>query len=718
MAIPSSDSVASASMASTIPVSFPSKKQEHLVAGRRKLEEYRKKKAGERKAEVDRGKNKKNDLTHENSSTLATAERLLQTRAEISSLDIYDATHLNGNVQSNGEAYEVSREHVTETQPSSGRIFPTVDCEGLGSEDDRWRTIKGPLGQVNGELLGSDSSNDFRSTSSKLESGKFKLQDSGTSYSQTSLEVTDPVPRCESSSLSLDTIEAVSSVYKSGHTSDDCKDALLSSLNVEQTVGFGVSRNLGVKDFGKDKFVDHSSYGDFGSIGKLVDLSEQRIVNGIENTIDGDASPTISLAEKNLFEALHDSEVGSISVSDQKQAVGKTVTATPDVVPSHANLFRNYELGLDLSRKRYLSDVTYTSSNSEEARSVSKLNFEPQLPHFKTNPHLWDTGTNSSLRGSSEANLFPPLLSTFATQNSDLQSSLSLSVSTFSLPSSIPRIAPFSSASLSVPNNFPSSTPQSSLSTFSVPSFIPRDVSLPSTFLPPPHSFPLSTAEASATSLELVVGNSDKGESVPMSFPLSSTSVECFNGELESLENFGLQKWSQNRQQPSERDEFGALEQHIEDLTQEKFSLQRALDVARSLSESLASENSSLAQDFNQQGAIINQLRSDLERQGEEIRAQALVLSRFREERERAQQESNSAVERSQILAAEVIALEEKMLKLRSSELKLKRDLENLKGEHAFCKHQSSTLEKDRMNLRSMVEALQEEKKTHAESAS
>lgn len=41
--------------------------------------------------------------------------------------------------------------------------------------------------------------------------------------------------------------------------------------------------------------------------------------------------------------------------------------------------------------------------------------------------------------------------------------------------------------------------------------------------------------------------------------------------------------------------------QHIEDLTQEKFSLQRALEASRALSESLAAENSSLTDTYNQQ---------------------------------------------------------------------------------------------------------------------
>lgn len=41
--------------------------------------------------------------------------------------------------------------------------------------------------------------------------------------------------------------------------------------------------------------------------------------------------------------------------------------------------------------------------------------------------------------------------------------------------------------------------------------------------------------------------------------------------------------------------------QHIEDLTQEKFSMQRALEASRALSESLAAENASLTDSYNQQ---------------------------------------------------------------------------------------------------------------------
>eukprot|EP00249_Psilotum_nudum_P024266 c29137_g1_i3 orf=182-817(+) len=211
MAIPSSDSVASASMASTIPVSFPSKKQEHLVAGRRKLEEYRKKKAGERKAGADRGKNNKNDLTYEESSKLATGQRLLQTRSEISSVEVDDAMLFNGNVQSNGETCGVSGERFPETQMPSGKILPGVDYSWPGSEDDQWHKVKGPLQQVNREWLGLDSSSEFRNAPSELEIGKLNLQGnslySDASYSQTLLEVAVPVPSLDPSSLSQDTSE-------------------------------------------------------------------------------------------------------------------------------------------------------------------------------------------------------------------------------------------------------------------------------------------------------------------------------------------------------------------------------------------------------------------------------------------------------------------------------------------------------------------------------
>ncbi|KAL6548498.1 hypothetical protein OROGR_008919 [Orobanche gracilis] len=76
-----------------------------------------------------------------------------------------------------------------------------------------------------------------------------------------------------------------------------------------------------------------------------------------------------------------------------------------------------------------------------------------------------------------------------------------------------------------------------------------------------------------------------------------------------------------------------------------------------------------------------------------------------------AQLECNAADERAKLLAAEVIGLEEKALRLRSNELKLERQLENTQSEISSCRRKMTTLEKDRQDLLSTIDALQEEKK-------
>ncbi|KAL0414152.1 UNVERIFIED_CONTAM: protein BLISTER [Sesamum radiatum] len=160
-----------------------------------------------------------------------------------------------------------------------------------------------------------------------------------------------------------------------------------------------------------------------------------------------------------------------------------------------------------------------------------------------------------------------------------------------------------------------------------------------------------------------------------------------------------------------QNDDFAALEQHIEDLTQEKFSLQRALEASRALAESLASENSALTESFNQQGSVVNQLKSDLEKLQEEIKAQLVELEAVKREYANAQMECNAADERAKLLASEVIELEEKALRLRSNELKLERQLENTQAEISSYRKKMVSLEKDRQDLQSTIDALQEEKK-------
>lgn len=162
---------------------------------------------------------------------------------------------------------------------------------------------------------------------------------------------------------------------------------------------------------------------------------------------------------------------------------------------------------------------------------------------------------------------------------------------------------------------------------------------------------------------------------------------------------------------PKQDEDFAALEQHIEDLTQEKFSLQRAVEASQTLAESLAAENSSLTESYNQQGSIVNQIKSDMERLQEEIKAQLAELESVKIEYGNVLLECNAADERAKLLASEVIGLEEKALRLRSNELKLERQLENSHAEMVSYKKKMSSLEKERQDLQSTIDALQEEKR-------
>ncbi|KAH9304129.1 hypothetical protein KI387_008533, partial [Taxus chinensis] len=192
------------------------------------------------------------------------------------------------------------------------------------------------------------------------------------------------------------------------------------------------------------------------------------------------------------------------------------------------------------------------------------------------------------------------------------------------------------------------------------------------------------------------------------------TPWQSVNNEYEGSKKLGLHDRPLSQLEFSsspQNDDFAALEQHIEDLTQDKFALQRALDASRTLTESLAQENSSLTEAFNQQGTVVSQLKVDLESQEEEIRAQLLVLNTLKVESENAQLECSAADERAKMLASEVIGLEEKALRLRSNELKLERQLETANDEIASNRRHISSLEKERLDLRSTIDALQEEKK-------
>ncbi|CAL5337321.1 unnamed protein product [Camellia sinensis] len=214
-----------------------------------------------------------------------------------------------------------------------------------------------------------------------------------------------------------------------------------------------------------------------------------------------------------------------------------------------------------------------------------------------------------------------------------------------------------------------------------------------------------------------------KSSNVPSAFEHSRTSA-ISSGHGDDMFRHTVNDNSMERKRDSysrkQDEDFAALEQHIEDLTQEKFSMQRALEASRALAESLATENSSLTDSYNQQGSVVSQLKSDMETLQEEIKAQLglVELESIKMEYANAQLECNAADERAKLLASEVIGLEEKALRLRSSELKLERQLENSQAEIATFKDEAissrkkmSSLEKERQDLQSTIDALQEEKK-------
>ncbi|PNY13055.1 hypothetical protein L195_g009702 [Trifolium pratense] len=143
------------------------------------------------------------------------------------------------------------------------------------------------------------------------------------------------------------------------------------------------------------------------------------------------------------------------------------------------------------------------------------------------------------------------------------------------------------------------------------------------------------------------------------------TTAPVFNNNQDTLmirakEN-GMEK-KHDYYSSSQNEDFSTLEQHIEDLTQEKFSLQRALEASRVLAESLATENSSLTDNYNNQRSVVNQLKSDMENLQQEIKAQLVELESIRSEYTNVQLECNAADERAKLLASEVIGLEEKVV--------------------------------------------------------
>eukprot|EP00884_Botryococcus_braunii_P021913 jgi/Botrbrau1/8405/Bobra.0237s0026.1 len=156
---------------------------------------------------------------------------------------------------------------------------------------------------------------------------------------------------------------------------------------------------------------------------------------------------------------------------------------------------------------------------------------------------------------------------------------------------------------------------------------------------------------------------------------------------------------------------FSALQQYIDELTQEKFELLRALEVQRKLGETLASENQTLTEDFNRQGRQVVDARKEAERIRAEVAAQQLAVTAMAAERDACRTAVAETSERCKALAEEVVSLEERALHLRASELRLTKEAEELRelARRAGTRAESALLERDQLS--SAVETLREQQK-------
>ncbi|KAK3263394.1 hypothetical protein CYMTET_27798 [Cymbomonas tetramitiformis] len=163
-----------------------------------------------------------------------------------------------------------------------------------------------------------------------------------------------------------------------------------------------------------------------------------------------------------------------------------------------------------------------------------------------------------------------------------------------------------------------------------------------------------------------------------------------------------------------EKDEFKHLQQHIDDLTQEKYDLDRALQSHRALTENLAEENSALTDQYNMQASLVEKLKEQVARREQEIEAQMVVMESMRASRDEALRGNVDSSTRAQALAQEVVDLEEKTLQIRSRELKLEQEMKEQSMEKEANRRAMAALEADRASLRAAVEALQEERRMMA----
>lgn len=115
----------------------------------------------------------------------------------------------------------------------------------------------------------------------------------------------------------------------------------------------------------------------------------------------------------------------------------------------------------------------------------------------------------------------------------------------------------------------------------------------------------------------------------------------------------------------SSKQDFKALQHHIQELTEEKFMLQRGLEHQAILAQQLADENEILAQKCNEQSLLVEASRKDIDRLLHNISKSSALLDAATAEKDAAIAAAKESGHRARSLASEVVSLEERLLKFK-----------------------------------------------------
>jgi len=154
------------------------------------------------------------------------------------------------------------------------------------------------------------------------------------------------------------------------------------------------------------------------------------------------------------------------------------------------------------------------------------------------------------------------------------------------------------------------------------------------------------------------------------------------SGPLSFDRAFGASAGAPNKEEPGLSDNNPSVvvglqsnfQAQIELLNREKDELQRGLESQQRAIENLTSENMSLTDRFNSEGASSRAMAREIDELKEQVDSLASAAERALEERDAALNGSAASAERTNALASEVIQLEESLLQARSNELKAQKE--------------------------------------------